>query len=308
MEQKRRWTIKYSVQFKFVALTFAFIALLLVFLNTYPLLASRDLVFSSKQSSLQSQASVAAASLSALEELTPEGVGQVMELLDLPEPMRVVIADADGEILYDDAGGNNAHAAVDMTEEISRALAGEMLFHPRFADGAFSSSVAQPVRHGGVTIGAVYLYEVDSEQGTLLLQLQRTLRSISLTVGVAALLLLIAFARALTGRITELVRAIRIVRDGKYGHRVRTRGHDELTELGDEFNNMSEQLEKTETLRRRFVSDASHELRTPLASIRLLSDSIVQSGNMTWKRCASSSPTSAWRQSVCSAPRTSCSV
>ena len=173
MEQKRRWTIKYSVQFKFVALTFVFIALLLIFLNTYPLLASRDLVFSSKQSSLQSQASVAAASLSALEELTAEGVGQVMELLDLPEAMRVVIADAQGSVLYDDSGASGKRDNADMTKEIARALDGEMLFHPRFADGAFSSSVAQPVRHGGVTIGAVYLYEVDSDQGTLLLQLQR---------------------------------------------------------------------------------------------------------------------------------------
>jgi len=43
---------------------------------------------------------------------------------------------------------------------------------------------------------------------------------------------------------------------------------------------MSQRLQATDELRRRFVSDASHELRTPLASIRLLSDSIVQSENM----------------------------
>jgi signal transduction histidine kinase len=43
---------------------------------------------------------------------------------------------------------------------------------------------------------------------------------------------------------------------------------------------LTERLEDTEKQRRRFVSDASHELKTPLASIRLLSDSIVQSGTM----------------------------
>lgn len=280
MEQKSSRTIKYSVQFKFVALTFVFFAVLLVFLNTYPLIASRDLVFASKQSSLQSQASVAAASLSALEILTPDGVQQVMDLLDISGPTRVIVTDPEGVILYDDYDGPAQIGKITGLMEIRRALGGEVLFHPRFDDGAFLSSASQPVRYRGTTIGAVYLYEYDREQGALLLQLQSTLRSISLIVGALAMLLLIAFSRALTKRITDLVRAIRIVRDGTYGHRIETSGHDEITELGEEFNNMTAQLQETEELRRRFVSDASHELKTPLASIRLLSDSIAQSENM----------------------------
>ena len=73
---------------------------------------------------------------------------------------------------------------------------------------------------------------------------------------------------------------MRIVREGNYDYSLTPRGRDEVTELAREFNDMTRRLESTDELRRRFVSDASHELRTPLASIRLLSDSVLQSGDM----------------------------
>ena len=68
--------------------------------------------------------------------------------------------------------------------------------------------------------------------------------------------------------------------EGDYSYRHENRGRDEIAQLGEEFNQLTQRLQTTEEQRRRFVSDASHELKTPLASIRLLSDSIVENENV----------------------------
>ena len=137
-----------------------------------------------------------------------------------------------------------------------------------------------PIKNDGVTLGAVYLYEYDSSQASLINGMQDNLRRITTRTATAALILLFIFSRALTLRITELVKATKIVSEGDYNYRIEISGHDELSDLGEEFNSLTQRLKDTEELRRRFVSDASHELKTPLASIRLLADSIVNADSM----------------------------
>ncbi len=276
--ERLRWSR--SVRAQFLAVFLALVVGLLLLLNTYPLLAIRDLVFTNKRAALQNQATVVSTALGALEALSEEGVSQVMALLDVMVLDRVVVTDETAKILYDTSKTNPSLGRYARFPEVEDALSGETAFFYEYTDGCFNSRLAVPVRAQGLTIGAVYLSESDAEQGSLLSQIQRTLINISLVVVIPALALIALLIRALTRRVTQLVQAIHIVRDGAYDYRMEIRGEDELSELGREFNNLTSRLQSTEELRRRFVSDASHELKTPLASIRLLTDSIVQSEDM----------------------------
>lgn len=273
-------SITNSVQFKFAATFLVLIAGLIVLLNTYPTIVSRDLVFTSKQNSLQTQAGVMSSALSTPDELTSDTVMEVMSFLDLRSLSRVIVTDENAEILYDTAQMGSGVGNFALFSEIGRALNGEIVCYSVYDGKAFMTREAMPIKDGSITAGAIYLYEYDSAQADLIMNIQKNLRNITMVLGVIAIILMFIFSRALTLRITDLVKATKIVSEGDYDYQIKTGGRDELTELGREFNSLTKRLKSTEELRRRFVSDASHELKTPLASIRLLSDSIVNSDNM----------------------------
>ena len=278
---KEKPKIKYSVQMTLILIFSAFLAVTIGMMNVYPTTSARDIVAAAKQDSMLGQTAVMTASLSALEKLSPEGVEQVMELIGSREYTRVVVTDRDGLVLYDSRPYGGLVGRQQDFDELNRALLEtKAVFYSHYTGGAFESCVAAPIISYGATIGGVYISEVDTGQAALIDSIQSRMRTISVIAGVVALAVVIVFSRALTRRLRDLVKGMRIVREGDYDYRIPTRGRDEVRELSEEFNDMTGRLQSTEELRRRFVSDASHELRTPLASIRLLSDSVVQSENM----------------------------
>lgn len=269
-----------SLRVKYALTYLTLIAVVLALLNTYPVRTSQKMVFQTKQVSIQSQTALMASALAGAEGLSEEGVARVMEVLGETGLSRVLVTGASGEVLYDSNQNGSIKGRYALLYEILSALRGNDEFRSDYKDGVFHSRAATPVTYRGMIIGAVYAAEYDSEQGSLLVGLQQTLQRISIAVAVGALLLSLLFSTALTRRLGRLLDAIHTVREGEYSHRIKMGGKDEVSQLAGEFNALTGRLQTTEEVRRRFVSDASHELKTPLASIRLLTDSILQTEQM----------------------------
>ncbi|MBO4915341.1 MAG: HAMP domain-containing histidine kinase [Oscillospiraceae bacterium] len=249
-------------------------------MNTYPLTVSEDLVFRSKETTLKSSVSVMASALTGLGELSEENVAPAMSGAEETGISRILVTDPAGRILYDTRETDSALGRYVFYTEIVEALRGNDVFNAAFSDGAFQSRCAAPVIYRSQTIGAVYAYEYDTEQASLLRSMQNTLLRISEAVLAIVIVLSLLLSRILTRRFGVLAGAIRQMREGDYGQRADVGGHDEIADIAGEFNSLADRLQSTEEARRRFVADASHELKTPLAGIRLLSDSILQTENM----------------------------
>jgi signal transduction histidine kinase len=86
--------------------------------------------------------------------------------------------------------------------------------------------------------------------------------------GACALLLTLFLSSRILAPVRALSGAARRLARGDFGEQVQVRTRDELGQLADTFNMMSQELARTEEMRRNMVADVAHELRTPLSNIR----------------------------------------
>jgi len=100
--------------------------------------------------------------------------------------------------------------------------------------------------------------------------LQNVRQDILLSAGIATAIALVlggVLAYSLTRSLRELTAATKALAGGELGHQVQVRSKDELGALADSFNQMSLELARSNTLRRKMTADIAHDLRTPLSVI-----------------------------------------
>jgi two-component system, OmpR family, sensor histidine kinase BaeS len=90
------------------------------------------------------------------------------------------------------------------------------------------------------------------------------------SVGTIILAVVISFyvAQKIASPLIEMRKAAEKITKGNLEMRVHLEGKDELSELGQALNHLTEELKKQEALRRMLTSDIAHELRTPLATLK----------------------------------------
>ncbi len=269
-----------SLRFRILGTYSAIIAAVLILVNTTPVFTTQRLIVDSKANELLKTANMVSSSLAELASLDAERVNSVMSILDVSGDVRMLVTDHRGVVVYDNSQELPVTGRSLMLTEVYSALSGNDAFRCAYAKGAFESIAAVPIMYKGELLGTVCFFDVDPDIAELLIGIQEYLRNITLVVLFICIVMMIFFSLLYSRRLQKLSGAIQMIREGQYEHRLIIGGHDEITTLAAEFNDLSGRLQKTETLRRRFVSDASHELKTPLASIKLLADSIIQNPDM----------------------------
>ena len=255
----------------YIIITFA----VLLFLNIYSAKTNQAIFYNGKQSSMLERCYLAATEISELQVINQNTVSEAMSSIRSLRVDRVIVTDETAKIIYDSSPADQENEYA-LFPELKDALRSNDVFSWKCSDGTMTSKAAIPIVSYGSLTGCVYITEYDTQQGALIQSLQINTFYITMALELILILFSLLFSKAFTARVRKIMISMRIIREGDYSHRVNMGGNDELTVLGEEFNDLVDRLRTSENKRRQFVSDASHELKTPLASIKLLSDSILQ--------------------------------
>lgn len=88
------------------------------------------------------------------------------------------------------------------------------------------------------------------------------------------------YLRSIMNPVAEITEKAKRIANGSYGVQIKTPYHDEIGELAETINEMSNKIAQNEKMQAEFISQLSHELRTPLTVINGWSETLLADENM----------------------------
>lgn len=201
-----------------------------------------------------------------------------LQSLKLDERERVIIINKDSIALFDSQNNKNILGKAQIKQTVMTALSGKEGYqeYKNEDDHIMVLDAAVPITKDGQVIGAVNIVYSSNKINDFVSAVTKDILLLFVVIGFLVGLIIFVVANFMTRRVVEFTKKITAMSDGILDEKLEIKGHDEIAQLGEAFNNMSEKLSALEEKRTQFVSNASHELKTPLSSIKLMADSIIQ--------------------------------
>ncbi len=274
----RRWVVN----------TLSFIILILVVVNVCSSVAIKSYYYQMAESTIDSKVQKTAVQsffknyIDADKKTFEEGAREFVESFGYRHLMHVWAVDSDGDVIISSAGFS-VDDAVDMPDytEASSSETGTAMWTGLNSQGEkILAKTFIIVNSDGSQAGAV----------RLIVSLQDLDRQHVMYTIFISLLCLMAFAlvavsgmffiRSIVRPVVRINETAKLIAKGDFNARVEsTDNNDEISELCDTVNYMSEEIARSDRVKNDFISTVSHELRTPLTAIKGWAETIRDIGD-----------------------------
>ncbi len=275
----------------------AFVLIILIsFLMLSSLITSmiKTHVNNSKESELISTSDSIASGMHNIESVENVMIFQrlvISTLINIDPELQVIITDASGQMflstltgLTDKKGNREPDISsdlgmIDMSLFDSRTTENgeEYYVHHGNLGGHVSEShvaCAKEIVSGGEVRGYVIALSSSAREDHLISITRRAVINSSAWVMLAAVIAIYFITERIIHPLRNMTTAAKQFAKGDFKSRVTVSGEDEVSELGNAFNNMADSLENLEKMRNSFLASVSHDLRTPMTTIAGFIDGI----------------------------------
>lgn len=188
------------------------------------------------------------------------------------EDFRILILDSRGIVFYD---SNKKEAGKNLLiPEIIEALQGKNISNYNKPEGAIYAAAYIGASNEDIE-GAVLLVSSFEKSEIFIEAISKKWYILTIFISIMIAIFVLLTSEIVMKPVRKILDSIKEITQGQLHQRVKVKGKNEIAELGEAFNIMTEKLEKVDEARQEFVSNVSHELKTPLSSIKVLSDSIL---------------------------------
>lgn len=194
---------------------------------------------------------------------------------------RIVVVDKAGYVVVDSAGADLRRTVVsDLVFQALNKVDGAKEYQQN-GEMIMSAAVSVVDKDDKDNVLGVVLLttKIDSVYDSLS-EMENQIYLLSIVTSLLVGLLTFFTSSFITRPLKMLMKVVQKVTNGQLEEKVDIRGNDEIAELGNAFNHMTDQLERVDQSRQEFVSNVSHELKTPLSSIKVLTESLIFQDNV----------------------------
>lgn len=144
-----------------------------------------------------------------------------------------------------------------------------------FVTGFFSDEVANTVGVPFLYEGKAYALFLRPDIKLLFTEVHTLLGGMVIVMAIVSLLSMLIVAKKLIEPITKLTEATKMVGEEQFSGAVEINRRDEIGQLAQSFQKMTERLGENDRIRKEFISDVSHDFQTPLLNIKGYSELLM---------------------------------
>lgn len=208
----------------------------------------------------------------------------VVEVVSKAVTGETYVSDSDGHILHcscDEWKKQKSciHSNGGISDEVLAEVSNSEFFEFGHLKGRFENiyyTAGRPIyNRDSKIVGFVFISQPASQLETVWTELS----SIFVVCAIIPIVLLFIYLFAMTKKMTKPINlmseAAVNMSKGDFSKRIPVSGNDEISDLAEAFNRMSNSLSQLEGMRRSFIANVSHELRTPMTTIGGFIDGIL---------------------------------